>query len=151
MVYISELCLARGARGDAEVLALWREAMKPRVGRKAATESVDNINAIKTEKGTSRAYTVSRLKSQRPDLEPMGNTQKFSGGKDANYLAARLKRDHPEASEKEFNAALGRCVAVATHVRDKRDGTFEQARNAFFKGEELAGLGAEQLLNRPRT
>ena len=46
---------------------MWREAMKPEAGRNQHS-SVDNVNALRTEKGNSRAYTVSRLKSQRPDL-----------------------------------------------------------------------------------
>lgn len=51
---------------DVETLVLWREAMKHKQGDR--TDLVDNINDVARSAGTSRAYTVTRLKSQRPDL-----------------------------------------------------------------------------------
>lgn len=53
-------------RDDAEVLAMWREAMKGRAGRpKKGCES----QRIKTDKGSGvRSYTVSRLQREAPDL-----------------------------------------------------------------------------------
>ena len=54
-------------KDDPEALVLFREAMKPSVGRKPA-ESVDNVNALPTPKGNSKSYTVSRLKRQSPEL-----------------------------------------------------------------------------------
>jgi hypothetical protein len=52
-------------RDDAEVLAMWREAMKGKAGRKCG----DNVTQLtKTEKGNSRAYTVSRLQREAPEL-----------------------------------------------------------------------------------
>jgi hypothetical protein len=53
-------------RDDAEVLAMWREAMKGKQGKR--TDLVDNINEVKPSKGTSRAYTVSRLQREAPEL-----------------------------------------------------------------------------------
>ena len=53
-------------RDDAEVLSMWREAMKQKQGQR--TDIVDNVNEVNTSKGNSRAYTVSRLQRQRPDL-----------------------------------------------------------------------------------
>jgi hypothetical protein len=53
-------------RDDAEVLAMWREAIKQKQGQR--TDIVDNINEVRTSKGTSRAYTVSRLQREAPDL-----------------------------------------------------------------------------------
>jgi len=54
-------------RDDAEVLAMWREAMKGRAGR-PAKESQDNITGISTPRGTGKAYTVSRLQREAPEL-----------------------------------------------------------------------------------
>ena len=52
-------------RDDAEVLAMWREAMKGKAGRKCG----DNVTQLtKTEKGNCRAYTVSRLQREAPEL-----------------------------------------------------------------------------------
>jgi hypothetical protein len=52
-------------RDDAEVLSMWREAMKGKAGRKCG----DNVTQLtKTEKGNSRAYTVSRLQREAPEL-----------------------------------------------------------------------------------
>lgn len=52
-------------RDDAEVLAMWREAMKGKAGRKCG----DNVTQLtKTEKGNSRSYTVSRLQREAPEL-----------------------------------------------------------------------------------
>lgn len=55
-------------RDDAEVLTLWRAAMKPARGRNQHTRNADNITAPRTPTGTSRAYTLDRLKRERPDL-----------------------------------------------------------------------------------
>jgi len=57
-------------KDDAEVLAMWREAMTDKKGKRTKNNS-DNITIInkpKSGRGTSRAYAVSRLKRQRPDL-----------------------------------------------------------------------------------
>jgi hypothetical protein len=53
-------------RDDAEVLAMWREAIKQKQGQR--TDIVHNINEVRTSKGTSRAYTVSRLQREAPEL-----------------------------------------------------------------------------------
>lgn len=53
-------------RDDPEVLTLWEKEMQ--VGKGTRTDLVDNINHVRASKGTSRAYTASRLKRDRPDL-----------------------------------------------------------------------------------
>ena len=53
-------------RDDAEVLAMWREAMKQKQGQR--TDIVDIVNEVKPSKGNSRAYTVSRLQRESPEL-----------------------------------------------------------------------------------
>jgi hypothetical protein len=54
-------------RDDAEVLAMWREAMKGKAGR-PAKESLDNVKELNAGAGNSRAYTVSRLQREAPEL-----------------------------------------------------------------------------------
>lgn len=51
-------------RDDPEVLAMWRDAMKEQGKR---NDLVDNINEVRP-KGTSREYTLSRLRSQHPKI-----------------------------------------------------------------------------------
>lgn len=53
-------------KDNAEVLAMWREEMKSGQGKR--NDLVDNINEVSTTKGTSKAYTVSRLKRESPEL-----------------------------------------------------------------------------------
>jgi len=53
-------------RDDAELLVLWNQAMA--LGQGTRTDLTDNITKVKTQTGTSRAYTLSRLKRDRPDL-----------------------------------------------------------------------------------
>jgi len=52
-------------KDDAEALRMFREATKPEPGRNQYS-SVDNINAPKIPKGTSRAYTLDRLHREAP-------------------------------------------------------------------------------------
>lgn len=59
---------------DVETLALWREAMTDKRGGDrerpdiSNNNNIINRNRVKNLQGTSRAYTVSRLKNQKPDL-----------------------------------------------------------------------------------
>ena len=56
---------------DAEALALFREAMVEGPGGDKKSEDriiTDNISNGLVDHGTSKAYTVSRLKRDRPDL-----------------------------------------------------------------------------------
>lgn len=52
-------------RSDTKVLALWRDAVTP---IKGTNQHSDNITTQDDGRGTSRSYTVSRLKRERPDL-----------------------------------------------------------------------------------
>jgi len=45
---------------------MFREAMKQQQG--ARNDIVDNINEVAAPKGTSRSYTLDRLKRESPDL-----------------------------------------------------------------------------------
>jgi len=51
-------------RNDAEILAIWREAT---TAEKHVHTDGDNVT-IKPERGNKRAYTLDRLKRERPDL-----------------------------------------------------------------------------------
>jgi hypothetical protein len=55
---------------DAEALALFREAMVEGPGKRSKDRDyiTDNISNIPVDHGTSKSYTVSRLKRDRPDL-----------------------------------------------------------------------------------
>lgn len=53
--------------GDIETLALWRAAMTAKKGKRPR-DNTDNVSIINESHGNTRAYTVSRLKIQRPDL-----------------------------------------------------------------------------------
>jgi len=57
-------------KDDAEVLAMYERAMQLKPGPKPKTEtnSVDNVNQTNASKGNSKAYTVSRLKRESPEL-----------------------------------------------------------------------------------
>lgn len=52
---------------DAEILALWREATTGRHGGNRTAKN-DNIILASPKQGTSLAYTLDRLKRERPDL-----------------------------------------------------------------------------------
>jgi hypothetical protein len=60
--------------GDADALTMWREATVGKHGgdRKSKDAPIKNDNIIldqpKPKQGTSRAYTLDRLKRERPDL-----------------------------------------------------------------------------------
>lgn len=54
---------------DVEVLAMWREATTGKPGRRWKSNITNNDNVInKGQQGNSRAYTLDRLKRERPDL-----------------------------------------------------------------------------------
>lgn len=61
-------------KDDAEVLAMWREAMTEKRGGDrekpdiSNSNNVTNRNRVRSLRGNSRAYAASRLKRQRPDL-----------------------------------------------------------------------------------
>lgn len=53
-------------KDDPEVLVMYREAMK---GRGTRTDLSDNVSEVKLDKsGNGRAYTLSRLQKQHPEL-----------------------------------------------------------------------------------
>jgi hypothetical protein len=68
-------------RNDAEVLTLWRKAMKAGQGKR--TDLVDNINEVKPAKGTSRAYTLDRLQRDAPELYQQVLAKKLSANQAA--------------------------------------------------------------------
>jgi hypothetical protein len=56
--------------GDVDALTMWREAITGKKGKRAkkvTTDNSDNIT-IKPKRGTSRAYTLARLKREKSDL-----------------------------------------------------------------------------------
>lgn len=55
-------------RDDAEALTMYREAMKKPEGGNKRSSTDDNIISDRSPVGTSRAYTLSRLQREAPDL-----------------------------------------------------------------------------------
>jgi hypothetical protein len=80
-------------RDDPEVLAMWREAMTGAKHKKRAKDDSDNVTIIShTGRGNSRAYTVSRLKKQRPDLFESVSKGKMSANAAAVLAGFRKQR-----------------------------------------------------------
>lgn len=59
-----------------------------------------------------------------------------------DLIEAALKKIGKSGTWEEFNETVGRVVSTDTALRDKRDGGFEQVREAFFRGE---GIGRSFL------
>jgi hypothetical protein len=76
-----------------DVLAMWEKEMQ--VGQGHRSDLVDNINEVSTKKGTSKAYTVSRLKRESPELF----AQVVAGELSAN--AAAIKAGWRKVKRKE--------------------------------------------------
>ena len=97
---------------DAETLVLWREAMKRKQGDRS--DLPDNVSDVIRSYVNSLAYTVTRLKSQRPDLfdrvkggEISANTAAIEAGfrKQATPLK-RLRAAWKKATSTERNQFL---------------------------------------------
>jgi hypothetical protein len=73
---------------DPETLVLWREAMKHKRGPRSI---VDNVNDIIRSDGNSVAYTVTRLKNDRPDLFDQVKAGKISANAAAIEAGFRKK------------------------------------------------------------
>ena len=77
---------------DVETLALWREAMTGKKGKRVKDNS-DNVTIINhAERGNTRSYTVSRLKKQRPDLFDQVKDGKMSANAAAIEAGFRKKK-----------------------------------------------------------
>jgi len=62
-------------KDDSEVLAMWRAATTGKPGR---PQKNSDIVTIKSERGNTRAYTLDRLKRERPDLFKLVTADKMS-------------------------------------------------------------------------
>jgi hypothetical protein len=109
-------------REDAEVLAMWREAMKlPRANQ----HTCNNDNVMAATQGNSRSYTVSRLQRERPDLfdqvarkEKSANAAAIEAGfrkkrSPAEIAIAALKKCTPEEFENVMQWAAAHTPATA--------------------------------------
>jgi hypothetical protein len=74
-----------------------------KIGQGTRTDLGDDINDVKAAKGTSRAYTLSRLKRERPDLFAQVVAGKLSANKAAIRAGFRKK---PSPYEAALGAAL---------------------------------------------
>jgi hypothetical protein len=85
---------------DPEAQTMFREEMK--VGQGKRTDLVDIINEVKPTKGTSRAYTLDRLKRERPDLFSRVAAKELSANAAAIEAGFRKKPSALEAALKAF-------------------------------------------------
>ena len=80
-------------RDNAETLVLWREAMKGKEGGdKKGKTTCYNITGDKSRTGTSRSYTLARLKHQKPELFQEVVDGKLSANAAAIAAGFRKKR-----------------------------------------------------------
>src|SRR5688572_30365939 len=70
-------------RDDAEVLAMWRSAMKEQGNNQYTASNRNNITEAPIVTGTSRAYTLSRLQKESPALFEEVKAGKLSANKAA--------------------------------------------------------------------
>ncbi len=110
-------------KDDPEVLAMFREAMKGKPGPKPEGSSNDNIIAIESSQGTSRAYSVTRVQQEcKPEViakvmagEMSPNAALVKAGIRENRQVY-LPRDPKKAAEKLAQQFGDEFVqAIATH------------------------------------
>lgn len=117
-------------RDEPEVLTEWQNAIK--VGQGARTDLDDNVNEVKPKKGTSRAYTLERLKRQRPDLfrrvvrkEMSANAAAIEAGfrkvptplEQIRKLLPRLTAEEWNALADEFSARRLQTASMKSRLR----------------------------------
>jgi hypothetical protein len=101
-------------RNEAEVLALWEKAIQGNAGRPSnerQPKSVDNINRLSST-GTSRAYTVTRLKSQHPKLFEQVKAGKMSANAAAMKAGFRKKTITVEPTVDGFAKAIHKQLSA---------------------------------------
>ena len=89
---------------DADALTLWRKEMTPPVGTNQYTDEGHN-NIMTQHQGTSRAYTLSRLKIEEPKLFEEVKAGRMSANAAAIKAGFRKKLTVCEQIEKLFKKA----------------------------------------------
>jgi hypothetical protein len=115
-------------RDDAEVLAMWREAMK---GQEGGNTTCNIVTGAKATTGNSRAYTVSRLQREAPELF----AQVAAGTISANAAAIKAGFRKKPTPLDQLNAAWSKASDEERHrflnVAVSED---EEGNAAFAKG-----------------
>jgi hypothetical protein len=106
-------------RDDAEVLAMWREAMKGRAGRPKADEKTRrNPTQLKTD-DRGRAYDLSRLQRKRPDLFARVAAGEISANAAAIEAGFRRRKTQLEKAIDAMRAlSVGEREEVARQMQD---------------------------------
>lgn len=102
-------------KDEAEVLAMYREAMKGAHGgdtRSEAATIVDNRNNGRRSAGTTRAYTLSRLKRESPELFGRVCAGELSANAAAIEAGFRKKPTAEETCLRAFRKANNRAQVV---------------------------------------
>ena len=100
-------------RDDPEALACWREAMKQQGKR---TDFLDNIKEVGSSSGTSRSYTVTRLKHEAPELFEQVVAGELSANAAAIKAGIRKKPNPDDIAIKAVRKAENRLVVLKTIV-----------------------------------
>jgi hypothetical protein len=94
--------------GDDDVLVMWREMMTPQHGGDRRSEDApiktDNVS-LEPKHGTSRAYTLTRLKHDRPDLYGRVKARGLSANAAAIEAGWRKKPDALERLRRAWRHA----------------------------------------------
>ena len=124
-------------RDDAEVLAMWREAMKGKPGRPKSTEKTRrNPTTLKTgDRG--RAYDLSRLQRHRPDLFAQVSAGTISANAAAIQAGFRKSKAPMEKAVAALNAlslderneVVGRVSVSSGNPHELSDGKIGDCGN----------------------
>jgi hypothetical protein len=101
-------------KDEPEILALWREATTGAKGRpEKPKENAYNIsnNHQPVRHGTSRAYTLDRLKRERPDLFERVKAKEISANR-AAILAGWRKKSTPLSNSVRYGGRLAKANAL---------------------------------------
>lgn len=96
-------------RHDTEVLPMWQKAIAEQGKR---NDFCDNITEVKRETGTSRAYTLSRLKSQHSKLFEEVKAGKLSANEAAIKAGFRKKTITVEPTVDGFAKAIQKQLSA---------------------------------------
>jgi len=115
-------------KDDPVALTMFREAMKQQPGPKP-NRSGDNITRSKTEKGTSKAYTLSRLERESPELFQAVCDGELSAN--AAAIKAGFRKPPPSNEEKclsAFKRSERRCELLRAIVLNLESHEWEFAK-----------------------
>jgi site-specific DNA-methyltransferase (adenine-specific) len=115
-------------KDEPEVLALWREAMVAKPGKRPKKECdiADNISNKRVDAGTSKAYTLDRLKRESPELFAEVCQGNLSANAAAIQAGIRKKPSQEEICIKAFRKATY-CATVRSTI----ESTYQKSARQF--------------------